>query len=182
MDIRLFSGGRLCIYLFIFYFVTLITCFSQSGLSLGHLVDQERVARTLGLLVLTCSVTSCESFLLSVFTRENWGNIYFRRMLNFWDFWPAGVRDERCWTWCGGCSFVWVEAVLMAGEGRQRCTAVWEHMEMGTILLFHWDDAWYRGVLAHSRASSLCWWWELAASPVDFWFVTGKKNTKGILC
>lgn len=40
------------------------------------------------------------------------------------------------------------------------------------------DDAWHRGVLAHSRASSLCWQWELAASPVDFWFVTGKKRQR----
>lgn len=31
-----------------------------------------------------------------------WGNVYSRRMLSFWDFWPAGVGDEQCWMQCGG--------------------------------------------------------------------------------
>lgn len=82
MDIRLFTGGRLCIYLFVFYLVTLITCFSQWSPSLGHFVVSRsrkscQVSPTAGSDLLGNFVWVISPF--CVFIHGNWRNIYSRR-------------------------------------------------------------------------------------------------------
>lgn len=112
MNIRLFSRGRLCIYWFIFYLVTLITCFSQSSLSLGHfVVSRWRKSCQDSLLALTCSVTHLSHFPFLYVHTWKLGEYLFQKDAQFLRF-----LASRCWGWAVLDAVWWLERESSAAQ------------------------------------------------------------------